>query len=249
MSLGIAHSRTSLYHPQSNGAVERFNRYLTDQLRIGRVEGRSVDDVLFAALSAYRSTRHSTTQRSPAELMTGRPMTMPLDRLVKAARSDHVGLNDSVHANVHKSQIRNERNYNRRYRTTQFDTNVGDRFHVRDNVRHDKYQPIWTDPRTVVQKLGGSTVRLDNGVVRNSRDLVRAQSENTSEDVFDDEQLEHRAPEAGVPGPAPTPAQDAPLPANAAPPPQPAPQVAVPERRYPMRARTRPARFADYECK
>ena len=64
-SLGIAHSRTSLYNPQSNGALERFNRYLTDQLRIGRVEGRSVDDVLFTALSAYRSTCQRTIICSP----------------------------------------------------------------------------------------------------------------------------------------------------------------------------------------
>ena len=31
-SLGIEHARTALYHPQANRAVERFNRFLTDQL-------------------------------------------------------------------------------------------------------------------------------------------------------------------------------------------------------------------------
>ena len=50
-SLGIEYARTALNHPQANGAVERFNRFLTDQLRLARVEIKPVDEALFIALS------------------------------------------------------------------------------------------------------------------------------------------------------------------------------------------------------
>ena len=49
--LGIEHARTALYHHQANGEVERFNRFLTDQLRLERVENKPVDNALFIALS------------------------------------------------------------------------------------------------------------------------------------------------------------------------------------------------------
>ena len=103
-------------------------------------------------------------------------------------------------------------------------------------------------------------MRLDNGAVRNSRDLVHASTKNSNEDDFDDyEDLGHRTPEATAPGTAalvppslvaPGPAVEAaPLPADAAPPLQLLPPPAAPEKRYPTRARTRFERYADYECK
>ena len=82
-SLGIEHARTALYHFQANGAAKRCNRFLTDQLRLARFENKPVDNALFIALSMYRSTWHCITQKSPAKLMCGRGMAMPLDRLRK----------------------------------------------------------------------------------------------------------------------------------------------------------------------
>ena len=55
-----------------------------------------------------------------------------------------------VRVNVRKSHCRNERNYNRRNHTEPLNANEGDHFYVRNNVRHNKYQPILTAPRNVV---------------------------------------------------------------------------------------------------
>ena len=230
-SLGVSHSRTALYHPQANGAVERFNRYLTDQLRIARVENRNVEETLFTALSAYRSTRHSTTQRSPAELMCGRSMTMPLDRLLKVAKTKNVSFDGEVASNVRRSQQRNEHHYNARNRAATFKAKAGDRVNVRENVRSNKYEPLWTLPKRIEKRLGDSTVRLEDGTVRNARDLVAAAISSPS---WDSSVNARRAP-------SPPPAAEQPLPI--------APHPAQPERRYPARERHRPIRLDDYDLR
>ena len=171
-SLGIEHARTALYHPQANRAVERFNRFLTDQLRLAQVENKPVDNAIFIALSMYRSTRHCTTQKSPAELMCGRTMTMPLDRLRKLTPPKAVSF--QLDNNVRRSQKRNERNYNSRKRATDFKVKEGRSVRVRDNVCSNKYKPMWMEPRRVTERINDSTVRLDNGTVRIAADLVPA---------------------------------------------------------------------------
>ncbi|KAA8498172.1 Transposon Ty3-G Gag-Pol polyprotein [Porphyridium purpureum] len=62
---------TTAYNPQANGAVERFNRTLCDMLSSWVTED-DWDLWLPACVAAFNQTRHSTTQRTPYELMFGR---------------------------------------------------------------------------------------------------------------------------------------------------------------------------------
>lgn len=52
-SLGITHSNTALY-PQAIYAVECYNRFLTNQLLLGRVENLSVNKTIFIVLAVNR---------------------------------------------------------------------------------------------------------------------------------------------------------------------------------------------------
>ena len=92
--------RTALYHPQANGAVERFNRVITDAVRLARGEQRSVADDLFACVSANSATPEATTGISPLELMIRRKIALPPDRLTrgfyKAGRLDDPSIQDHV---------------------------------------------------------------------------------------------------------------------------------------------------------
>ena len=77
---GLIKSRTTPYHPQTNGCVERMNETLLQMLRVlpEKRKGKwheSVDKVLFA----YNSTKHDTTGYSPYYLMFGREPILPLD--------------------------------------------------------------------------------------------------------------------------------------------------------------------------
>jgi len=78
--LGVDKTRTTPYHPQSDGLVERFNRTLLDMLATASQE-RPFDweDHLRRLCMAYNSSVHSTTGYTPFYLMYGRQARMPID--------------------------------------------------------------------------------------------------------------------------------------------------------------------------
>ena len=77
--LGIRKTRTTAYHPEENGMVERFNRTMGAMIRslIGD-EHENWDRIQPLTLMAYRSSVHKTTQQTPHMMVFGREMTIPL---------------------------------------------------------------------------------------------------------------------------------------------------------------------------
>ena len=78
--LGIDKTRTSPYHPQSDGLIERFNRTLLGML--AKVVDNNPDDWedhLKPVCMAYNSSVQPTTGYSPFFLMFGRQVRMPID--------------------------------------------------------------------------------------------------------------------------------------------------------------------------
>ena len=78
---GIEHRVTSLYNPQSNGGVERFNRTMEEGIQASMAEGKSFAEAVRTTLCNYRATQHALTGTSPAELMIGRKLILSLDNL------------------------------------------------------------------------------------------------------------------------------------------------------------------------
>ena len=78
--LGIAKTRTTAYHPQSDGLVERFNKTLQQMLSKLVNQFRSDwDSLLPFVMAAYRSTPHRSTLVTPNRLMLGREALLPVD--------------------------------------------------------------------------------------------------------------------------------------------------------------------------
>ena len=67
--LGITKLNTTEYHPQCDGAVERFNRTLKTILR--KHVGCQLDRFLPGVLWAYRNTPHTSTGEKPSFLLYG----------------------------------------------------------------------------------------------------------------------------------------------------------------------------------
>ena len=78
--LGVTKLNTSAYHPQCDGAVERFNRTLKQILRKHAARfGRQWDRYLPGILWAYRNTPHSSTGEKPSFLLFGVDCRSPTD--------------------------------------------------------------------------------------------------------------------------------------------------------------------------
>ena len=81
--LDIDKSRTSPYHPQSDGLVERMNRTIEAMISMYISPGqRDWDQFLPYIMMAYRSAVQSTTGYTPNRMMLGREVDMPIDLII-----------------------------------------------------------------------------------------------------------------------------------------------------------------------
>ncbi|XP_033109892.1 uncharacterized protein K02A2.6-like, partial [Anneissia japonica] len=76
---GIKHRRVTPLHPAANGEVERQNRSIMK--RIAQAEGKDWKKELRVYLFAYRTTPHSVTGQTPAEMMWNRKLRTKLPEL------------------------------------------------------------------------------------------------------------------------------------------------------------------------
>ena len=80
---GIHKTRTTPFHLQSDGFVERFNRTLESMLTVNVDEDqRDLDKFVPLMTMACRATPHGSTGLSPNMLILGREIVLPIDLMV-----------------------------------------------------------------------------------------------------------------------------------------------------------------------
>ncbi len=78
----IDKTRTTPFHPQSDGMIERFNRTLEEMLsKVVAATQTDWDLHLSLAMLAYRTSTHESTGYSPSMMMLGREAELPVDLL------------------------------------------------------------------------------------------------------------------------------------------------------------------------
>ena len=86
--LGIQKSRTTPYHPQCDGMVERFNRTLLSMLATHCKENPwNWEEHIRKVCYAYNTSVHASTGYTPFYLMYGRQATLPIDIQYGTAQS------------------------------------------------------------------------------------------------------------------------------------------------------------------
>ena len=151
---GIVKSRTTPYHAQGNGAVERMNSTLLQMLRTlpENQKGKwseQIDKLMFA----YNATRHSSTGFSPHFLMYGREPILPLD----------VILNQELKAEVQRGQKTYEK----------FSENWKQQMHEAYNIARQKCQSVKhkTEERWNKRVIATELQPGDKVLVKNKREM------------------------------------------------------------------------------
>ena len=167
--LHIRRIRTSPYHPQTDGLVERFNGTMKGMLRkfVGRGR-KDWDEYLPYLLFAYREVPQASTGFSPFELLYGRKVRGPLDVLKEAwtgaegnqgsgvtqiveMRQRMEEMMDQVQVNANRAQSRQKRLYDRGAHTREFA--VGDQVLILLPQTHHSLKLEWVGPYKVTRRV------------------------------------------------------------------------------------------------
>ena len=92
--LGIKRYRTTSYHPQANGLVERFHRQLKSALYAHAIDNEEWSVSLPLVLLGIRSSVKEDIGHSPAELVYGTPMRLPGTFIDSPEETDTVSQRD-----------------------------------------------------------------------------------------------------------------------------------------------------------
>ena len=180
--LGMRKTRTTPLRPQSDGMVEKFNWTLAQELAKYCGEGQTEwDRKLPALLMAYRSAEHEATEYTPAKLMLGREIRLPVDlitgrppdeELPTARTSYAVALQErlleahhQVRQNLKFAGESMKRLYDRGTKSTGF--TEGDLVWLHNPRRRKGLSPKllspWEGPYTVLESISEVTYRIRRG--------------------------------------------------------------------------------------
>ncbi|KAG1928644.1 interferon-induced very large GTPase 1-like [Pimephales promelas] len=180
--LGIKSIRTSVYHPQTDGLVERFNRTLKTMIRkFVHEDAKNWDKWLEPLLFAVREVPQASTGFSPFELLFGRQPRGVLDVLREtwedgpSASKNEIqyvlDLRTKLHTlgrlsleNLLQAQNRQKQQYNRGARLRQF--SPGYKVLVLLPTSSSKLLAKWQGPFEVTRRVGDlnyEVIRTDRG--------------------------------------------------------------------------------------
>ena len=169
---GVKHSRTTPYHPQGNGIVERMNRTLLSMMRtLPENHKNSWKDHVNKLIHAYNCTKHESTGYSPFELLFGRSPRLPIDiafntgsqqqatsypAYVAKWKSAMEEAYSKARKAINHSTIRSKNHYDKRMRSSVLQR--GDRVLVRNLTPRGgpgKLRSYWEDAIHVVESRKG----------------------------------------------------------------------------------------------
>uniref|UniRef100_A0A8C5QSI0 Gypsy retrotransposon integrase-like protein 1 n=3 Tax=Leptobrachium leishanense TaxID=445787 RepID=A0A8C5QSI0_9ANUR len=174
--MGIKQLRTSVYHPQTDGLVERFNKTLKSMLRkVIDKDGRNWDLLLPYLMFSIREVPQASTGFSPFELLYGRHPRGLLDVVKETWEQEttpyrsvveHISQMQErmeaviplVREHMRKAQEAQRYSYNKNARLRVFQP--GDRVLVLVPTVENKFLATWQGPYEIIDKVGDVTYKV-----------------------------------------------------------------------------------------
>ena len=167
--------RTSPYHPQSDGALERWHACLKGMFKKSDIEWKHWDRMLKYILFAYRDTPHCVTGFSPFTLMFGRDVKGPLELLrfdwmegvnekanvnewLASVKARMLDMSELVSDREKKAKMEMKKYYDRSARVKNFD--VGEMVLVRKPGLHSKVGDSWEGPYQIARQVSPVTYQI-----------------------------------------------------------------------------------------
>ena len=95
---GIKRIRSAAYHQSSNGLAERYVQTVKNGLESNYCNNKILKERLIDFLTSYRSTHHTITNRTLAEMFIGRNIRTRIDLI-------ELHLTSGVNSNPHKNNL------------------------------------------------------------------------------------------------------------------------------------------------
>ncbi|KAK3743868.1 hypothetical protein QZH41_016473 [Actinostola sp. cb2023] len=161
---GVVHITSAPYHPSTNGLAERTVQTIKEGLK--KMSGETMETKLQRVLFNYRITPHSTTEKSPAEMLMGRKLRCRLDLL-----------HPNLQGKIHVKQMKMKQLHDQHVKLREFST--GDPVYMKNFGPGPHWIPA------VVQEVTGPlsyTVLLGDGrIQRRHVDHLRAKWETQAD--------------------------------------------------------------------
>ncbi|CAG2199696.1 unnamed protein product [Mytilus edulis] len=146
--LNIKKTRTTPYHPKSDGMVERFNKTLATMLSsFVEQNQRDWDEYIPFVMMAYRASEHETTGQTPNSLMLDRELSTPLDIMYEMPPSVR-----DFPAHKWAWELKEKK-----------DDEVYVYFPVKKPWLSSKLTSIWKGPFKILEKYGDLTYKVECG--------------------------------------------------------------------------------------
>ena len=196
--MGIVHHHTTPLWPRANGEVERENRSLLKAMRVFQAEGKNWRSELNKFLLAYRSTNHTTTGVSPAELFFKRKLTTKLPELQEGDGKQSAVVYQQVRdRDAERKQL--AKDYaDRRNHAKDRDVNVGDEV-LLERKKENKLSPSYeSEPYKVTGRHGDQVVLQSPQGVEYKRNLQHVKP-LVIPDINGSAEVEPRPPDEAAP--------------------------------------------------